>query len=66
MTEFIFMLTNQDRTVPDALEVYQRIRGVKELRYVGFKDVGATLKRLRELTDAIRADGREVMLEVVT
>lgn len=66
MTAFIFMLTNQDRTVPDALEVYQGLRDIEELRYVGFKDIGASLERLGELTEAIRADGREVMLEVVS
>lgn len=31
-----------------------------------FKDVGLPVPRLRELADAIRADGREVMLEVVS
>jgi hypothetical protein len=65
MIEFIFMLTRDDQTVPDALEVYDTVRDT-ELRYVGFKDIGLPPARLRELADAMRADGREVFLEVVS
>ena len=65
MLEFIFMLTKDDQTVPDALEVYDTLRDTG-LRYVGFKDVGQPVPRLRALADAIRADGREVFLEVVS
>jgi hypothetical protein len=66
MTEFIFMLTHQDSTLPNALQVYETLRGIEGLRYVGFKDVGAPFERLQELADAIRADGRTSMLEVVS
>ncbi len=66
MTEFIFMLTHDDATLPDALEVYGTLRDVEGLRYVGFKDVGAPFERLQALTDAIHADGRTSMLEVVS
>jgi hypothetical protein len=65
VTEFIFMLTRDDATVPDALDVYAQVRGAA-LRYVGFKDIGLPFDRLRALADAIRADGRQVMLEVVS
>jgi len=65
MTEFIFMLTHHDRTVDDALAVYERTRGTG-LRYVGLKDVGATPQVLAELIAAARDDGLEVMLEVVS
>ena len=65
MIEFIFMLTRYDRTVPDAMAVYEEIRDT-DLRYVGFKDVGLPSARLRELSGAMRADGREVFLEVVS
>jgi hypothetical protein len=65
MIEFIFMLTRNDQTVPDALAVYDTLRDTG-LRYVGFKDIGLPPARLRELADAIRADGREVFLEVVS
>jgi hypothetical protein len=65
MPEFIFMLTHHDQTVANALDVYDDIRDLP-VRYVGFKDVGATPEVLRELTRRMHADGREVMLEVVS
>lgn len=65
MIEFIFMLTRDDQTVTDALDVYAGLRDTG-LRYVGFKDVGVPPGVLRELTDAIRCDGRNVVLEVVS
>jgi hypothetical protein len=65
VTEFIFMLTHSDRTVPDARAVYDDVRSTG-LRYVGFKDIGLPIAELRELAAAIRSDGREVMLEVVS
>jgi hypothetical protein len=63
--EFIFMLTRNDATVPDALAVYQELRST-DLRYVGFKDIGLPIEDLRVLAQAIKSDGREVMLEVVS
>ncbi|CAN5875664.1 4-hydroxythreonine-4-phosphate dehydrogenase [soil metagenome] len=63
--EFIFMLTHDDRTVDNAMEVYDQIRDTP-LRLIGFKDVGATKGRLKELTEAMHDDRREVFLEVVS
>jgi hypothetical protein len=65
MPEFVFMLTHNDSTVPDAIERYREIRGC-DLRYVGFKDIGIPFQELRRLADDMHADGREVMLEVVS
>ncbi len=65
MIEFIFMLTRNDQTVADAMAVYDGIRAT-DLRYVGFKDIGLPTAQLRELATAMRADGREVFLEVVS
>jgi hypothetical protein len=65
MIEFVFMLTHHDRTVDDALRVYEQTRG-SGLRYIGLKDVGATPEMLAELTRTAQADGLEVMLEVVS
>lgn len=65
MLEFIFMLTRNDQTVPDAMEVYEHLRD-SDLRYVGFKDIGLPTAQLRDLATAMRADGREVFLEVVS
>ncbi len=65
MLEFIFMLTRNDQTVANALDVYDEVRD-SDLRYIGFKDIGLPPARLRELATAMRADGREVFLEVVS
>jgi hypothetical protein len=65
MPEFIFMLTHDDMTVENALEVYDDLRDLP-LTYVGFKDVGVPQDTLRELTRRMHEDGRQVMLEVVS
>jgi len=65
MIEFVFMLTHHDRTVPDAREVYESVRGTG-LRYVGFKDIGASPDELTEIVRAAHDDGLQVMLEVVS
>ncbi|HWQ14175.1 MAG TPA: hypothetical protein VNL77_15360 [Roseiflexaceae bacterium] len=63
--EFIFMLTHNDETVPNAHEVFEQVRGTG-LRHIGFKDVGLPVADLRSLAAAIRASGRQVFLEVVS
>ena len=65
MIEFVFMLTHNDATVPNAADVLAEVRDAG-LRYVGFKDVGATPEELRAVTDAAHDAGLEVMLEVVS
>ena len=55
--DFIFMLTRQDQTVVDCLEVFEDIRPFG-LRHVGFKDVGVEKPVLRGLNQAIKAAGR--------
>ena len=65
MIEFVFMLTHHDRTIDDPLATYQELRG-SGLRYVGFKDIGATVADLRKVCAAAHADGLQVMLEVVS
>lgn len=62
---FIFMLTHNDSTVPDAAKVYETLRGTA-LHYIGFKDIGATPEELAVVADKAHADGLEVMLEVVS
>jgi hypothetical protein len=62
---FIFMLTHNDTTVPLADKVYEGLRGTA-LRYVGFKDIGATPEELAVVADKAHADGLEVFLEVVS
>jgi hypothetical protein len=60
----IMMLTESDKTIPDAEQVYSSFRHVADLEYVAFKDVGAEETQLHDLTKQIRADGRKVVLEV--
>jgi 2,4-dienoyl-CoA reductase-like NADH-dependent reductase (Old Yellow Enzyme family) len=62
--EFIFMLTQNDRTVADCLEVFDAIRPVG-LKHVGFKDVGAEFATLSELNRRIKDSGATSYLEVV-
>ena len=59
------MLTHNDTTVANACQIYDEVRGTG-LRYVGFKDVGATVDELAAVTRAAHADGLQVMLEVVS
>jgi hypothetical protein len=65
MSHFIFMLTKQDATVQDAAAVYAKLSN-SALRYVGFKDIGLPLNELADLTRAMKRDGKQVMLEVVS
>jgi hypothetical protein len=59
------MLTHNDRTIENAREVLELVSSAG-LRHIGFKDVGATAAKQRELADAARAAGLTVYLEVVS
>jgi hypothetical protein len=63
--DFIFMLTRQDRTVEDALQVLDLIRPAG-LTHIGFKDVGVRPAVLEKIADAIRALGATSYMEVVS
>ena len=65
MIEFIFMLTHNDATVENARAVIDDVSS-SGLRYIGFKDVGASPALLREITSVAHSAGMEVMLEIVT
>ncbi|HEX4444602.1 MAG TPA: hypothetical protein VHZ81_13610 [Galbitalea sp.] len=65
MSEFIFMLTHNDSTVENAREVLEQVKSTG-LKHIGFKDVGATPARQRELADAAHDAGLTVYLEVVS
>jgi hypothetical protein len=64
MPQFILMLTRDDRTVPDARELYGQL-AASGVRHVGFKDVGLPPEELERLVADIRANGHAVHLEVV-
>ncbi len=63
--DFIFMLTRDDRTVEDCLDLIELIRPVG-LKHVGFKDVGVSPAVLKSLTNAIHASGATSYMEVVS
>jgi hypothetical protein len=65
LAEFIFMLTKNDATVQDALDVYEQIRRT-DLRWIGFKDIGVSVETQKELSRRLHADGRTVVLEIVS
>jgi hypothetical protein len=65
MAHFILMLTKDDRTVPNALEVYEEVHDI-DLAHVGFKDIGLSLDEMKALVARIHADDRRAMLEVVS
>ncbi|MCC4908896.1 hypothetical protein [Microbacterium sp. cx-59] len=59
------MLTRDDQTVIDCLDVVDSIASV-HLEHIGFKDVGVPLDTLRELHSRIKAQGATSYLEVVS
>ena len=65
LTDFIFMLTRQDQTILDCLEVFEEIRPVG-LGHVGFKDVGVDAQTLERLNRLIRNTGAFSYMEVVS
>lgn len=63
--DFIFMLTRDDRTVEDCLDLMSLIAPAG-LKHVGFKDVGVAPEVLKELVAAIHASGARSYMEVVS
>jgi hypothetical protein len=63
--DFIFMLTRQDRTISDCLELFRLVRPLG-LKHVGFKDVGVPPATLAALNAAIQASGAMSYMEVVS
>ncbi len=62
---FIFMLTENDRTIPDARDRLEQVLA-GGARHIGFKDVGLPFEDLKALADGIRAAGGRSYLEVVS
>ena len=62
--ELIVMLTHNDRTVEDAIEIYQECRNSKA-KFWGFKEVGLPLDKMKELCAMMKADGKTTFLEIV-
>jgi len=65
VSEFIFMLTRDDKTVSDARAIYESIADTG-VRHVGCKDLGLARDELSALIDDIRSNGHTSYLEVVS
>jgi thiamine monophosphate synthase len=65
VSEFIFMLTRDDKTVSDARAIYESIADAG-VRHVGCKDLGLARDELSALIDDIRSRGHTSYLEVVS
>ncbi|HEX5809626.1 MAG TPA: hypothetical protein VFY25_13250 [Anaerolineales bacterium] len=63
--ELIVMLTHQDETVPDALELFERTKHYP-ITHWGFKDVGLALKEMQVVAAAMKETGKVTYLEVVS
>lgn len=63
--ELIVMLTQYDRTVPDALALFERLQG-EAVTHWGFKDVGLPPDEMGRVAAAMKAAGKTTYLEVVS
>lgn len=63
-TRLIVMLTYQDRTVPNAADLFAQCRNTPA-EYWGFKEEGLSLPAMRELFAQMKACGKKTALEVV-
>ena len=62
--ELIVMLTHNDQTVPDAIEVFEGAKDSKA-KYWGFKEVGIPEDQMKLLVQKMKDAGKTVFLEVV-
>ena len=63
--ELIVMLTYNDRTVENALELFNELKDLSAT-YWGFKDVGLDREKMKALVQAMRVTGKKTCLEVVS
>jgi hypothetical protein len=63
--EFILMLTYNDQTVKNALELYRECKDIP-VNHWGFKDVGLPLSEMNRLVGEMKQDGKTSYLEVVS
>lgn len=64
MTEFVLMMTRDDVTVPDALQLYEEISDTG-ISHIGFKDMGIDISDQAELVRTIGDNDHASFLEVV-
>jgi hypothetical protein len=63
--ELIVMLTHHDKTVPDALELFERTKEYP-IKHWGFKDVGLSPDEMQSVVTAMKEAGKNTFLEVVS
>ena len=63
--ELIVMLTHHDKTVPDALELFESTREYP-IKHWGFKDVGLAPEEMQTVVTAMKEAGKTTFLEVVS
>jgi hypothetical protein len=63
--ELIVMLTYQDKTVADALELFERTKDYP-ITHWGFKDVGLPPEEMKAVAAAMKEAGKITFLEVVS
>jgi hypothetical protein len=63
--KLIVMLTHQDKTVPDALDLFQRTKD-HPVQHWGFKDVGLSPQEMQKVVTAMKDAGKVTFLEVVS
>jgi hypothetical protein len=63
--ELIVMLTHHDKTVQNALELFERTKDYP-IRYWGFKDVGLSPREMGMIAAAMKDAGKITCLEVVS
>ena len=64
-SKIIVMLTHNDKTVSDAIEVFESCKDLA-VDFWGFKDVGLPKDQMKILIDNMKAAGKKTFLEVVT
>lgn len=65
MTDFIFMLTRHDVTIPNAIEVFEKVKN-SGLKFVGCKDIGLPVEKLEQLFHRMKKKKVMTFLEVVS
>lgn len=60
--KLIAMLTNHDKTVPDAVRVFEENKGSKTDCW-GFKDIGIEIAEAQRLVERMKAEGKTTFME---
>ena len=63
--ELIVMLTHNDRTVENAIEVFDELKELP-ITFWGFKDLGLHKEGMKFLAQTMRAEGKKICFEVVS